>query len=822
MPGQLAALASIEETFAAVAEGHGSVCLLQGGSGMGKTHVARAFLDRLPRSTPSLSGGGIPTGTLPMLPICQAISSTRTGTVTEEVRTVLAEYGEALPVVRDLLGPLLRAGRRTRHRLALSKEIAPGEAYTFCALVDLLRRITREHAAVLFLDDVQWLDASSISFLGHLLYELHALPLLVLLAGKTNGQAAASVERLQETIARLPYVNARSVELLPLGVNELPEVAATILGGTTNFSRAHLSWLERVSRGNPKYLAEALTLLRKGGHLVVRSGAWVFGGDPPNNIIPPSFGRLVIQRLRDECRDGPEALDLIRLAAVVGRRFDARTLAAVEGKALAKILSSLSTVAGQTGYVHRLTPTTVFEFDHDLTRDALLADLGEVASDLHAEVARVLARTTGTAPQIVAFHFREARDSSAAATWYELAANRALAQGSYAEAGELGLNAYEMLRVNSSVSDRPSSRLLGLSARALFFAEEYQRIVDVLGPVLGLVEPPGRADLLRWFGRANARLPTAQAHQDAVLALRAAADLGASTGLSELVSEVWADLVYAYDGIGEHRESQKAFRTALRMASAQHAVPLLVRLYRLTCIFLQPEKVVEMIRMALPIARQHRLSFERAFCWNNLGTAYLNLGRIDQATSAYKTAQRLLLRLGGWRCDAPENNLGVLRFFHGDLPGARTLFSSALAHSRDRHNRLFIRSNRAVVDATTGRLAEAIDDLTTLASEADEAGDVFYRDCLRHNLARALLLDGRAEDGQLAIASCPVHVSIADQSLVSAKRARLLLDLYLARSVEPQNPSLRAEAELLDRTTKPQAWLYRQPWYVCDIEFWED
>jgi len=116
---------------------------------------------------------------------------------------------------------------------------------------------------------------------------------------------------------------------------------------------------------------------------------------------------------------------------------------------------------------------------------------------------------------------------------------------------------------------------------------------------------------------------------------------------------------------------------------------------------------------------------------------------------------------------------------------------------------------------------DAVAQLRALTVDADLTGDTFYANCVRHNLAEALLGAGKPQEARQVAESCTPHHHGGDDLLVRAKRAALIARCNEAcGEISPQDVVL--EAALLERTTKPQAWLYRRPWYLCDIEFWED
>jgi Flp pilus assembly protein TadD len=157
----------------------------------------------------------------------------------------------------------------------------------------------------------------------------------------------------------------------------------------------------------------------------------------------------------------------------------------------------------------------------------------------------------------------------------------------------------------------------------------------------------------------------------------------------------------------------------------------------------------------------------------------------------------------------------------GQSERAEELLHQALERSYDPHSRIFIRSNLAVIAAIRSRRDEAISLLRGLLGDADATGDLFYQDTVRYNLASALLASGQADESLQIATACPPHHVTSDDSLVAGKRARLVARILTALGREV-DAGLRESMAVLDRTTKPQAWLYRYEWELADIEFWED
>ncbi len=317
---------------------------------------------------------------------------------------------------------------------------------------------------------------------------------------------------------------------------------------------------------------------------------------------------------------------------------------------------------------------------------------------------------------------------------------------------------------------------------ALVGAERYQAAAEMLGARTNGLTDEQAAPIKRLLGRASARLPDDASHHAAVTLLREALR-GFHEGTHDAErAATWSDLIYAYDAVGDYAASQAAFRAAARSAKLARDNTATVRLMRLTCVFWQPEKVAEALEKSIALARRQGLHYEEALCHNNLGSAWFAMHDLDRAQHHYQRSYDGLSALGGFRCDTPLNNLGLVALVASRPDEADRLLQTAAARCLDEHSALFIRSNQAVLKARQGKMSTAIEELRKAVSVADLSGDLFYQDCLRHNLARALQMDGNNEEAYQIATGCGVHHSTGDELLVLGKRARLLLELLTPRA----------------------------------------
>jgi predicted ATPase len=794
-------------------DGQGAVCLLTGASGLGKTHVATEFL-RDAQHAQKLTGHALASGGPPLLPICDALTSGDQSQSAAEAKSVAKQYAKSIPLLREVLGPLLSAQEQLEYTKTLPRELVPSETFVFYALTEILRRIARHRTTILFLDDTQWLDGSSTGFLGHLVPDLNALPILLLLVGKTNGDVPRPLAQLRETLTGVEHAAHLALDALDDG--ETAAFVARLLEGKVEITDEQLTWLTQTSRGNPRLLREVLVSLRDKGVIVQQQGAWGFTTAPTSLVVPASFAQLVQDHVTAATNGDTSMEELVGLAAVLGSRCDVRVLARATAQPVHRTIALLTRFGSATGYLRRVGSTTHVEFDHDLTREAILLGLGSVQEDLHATIASTLMADRHAPAAQIAYHLEHAGQSRDAGEMYLRAGDRAAMQSAYTEAAMLYLRADRILAQDGDHEATPL-RIDAASghAEALIKAEQYEDATRYLRQRVRDAGEPGR--LLTLLGRAAARLPQHTAHQEAVRALTKATRLASTP---EERAAIWTELIYAEDSVGNYDGSAAAFRQAMVTARQLHNPALIARLLRLTCIFWQPEKVVESIDEGLRIARREGLLLEEILLLNNRSTALTHLRRFEEAEHCLLQARDWLIGHGGFRADAPTNNLGIIAFAQDHLVQALSWFEQASASSHDDHSLLFIKSNIAVTHHALGASARARADLEALLPHAEATGDLFYRACVRHNLALVQLALGDATAAAVTL-DVPVHRHAPDEDLIQAKRAVLQLRVHEALGTPPP-PGLAASAALLDRTTKPQAWLYRMPWYLVDIEFWED
>jgi DNA-binding CsgD family transcriptional regulator len=366
-------LESLRAALAGAAEGRGTLALVEGPAGIGKSRL---------------------------------LAELRSAAAGEDFRVLTARASELerefpFGIVRQLFEPAL-AGDELRERwfagaaaparaifeaTGLGSDGAGGDA-SFAALHGLYwltANVAADAPVLLSIDDLHWCDRPSLRFLAYLVRRLEDMPALV--AATLRSTDPGTDPGLIAEIGHDP--TARAVRPGPLSAVAVAELVRARLGEDAH--ERFCAACARVTGGNPLLLRQLLTSLEADN--VQPDAEHV---DVVADIGPRAVSRTVLVRL---ARLPDDAVGVARAAAVLGESADLPTVAA-----LAEL--DEEQVAGATTALARaeiLRPEPRLGFVHPLVRDAVYHELSPAHRALmHARAAAVLRESGAPADQVAA------------------------------------------------------------------------------------------------------------------------------------------------------------------------------------------------------------------------------------------------------------------------------------------------------------------------------------------------------------------------------------------------------------------------------------
>jgi class 3 adenylate cyclase/DNA-binding SARP family transcriptional activator/tetratricopeptide (TPR) repeat protein len=434
--GRDAEMRILETALRQAVEGRGSVVVLTGEAGLGKTRLVQecrkrfiawvgAGSGRLPLW---LEGRGASYASATPYGLYRQVVASWVGVAPDEpagrLEPALARTLTNLMGNANLLPPLARMMGIAYP--AASGRVSPEELQrmTFAALRSVVTRFAVAGPTVLVLEDLHWADATSLRLTLDLAELAADRPLLVIATSRPK-----SGREEIATLAAAPC--ARRIVLGPLPaaaeqslVESLIGQVAGAVGGASGAGPEVLAAVLGSADGNPLFVEERLTSLLETRALVREDGAWLLR-QPAGPQLPQVLERLVRSRVD---RLSPAAQEAIRAAAVLGPEFTAPLLAAVLDTRPADLAPVLDELV-DSDLVHREPPESravTFRFRHALIQEATyLGLLRAERRRLHARAAAALeAASRDRLPEVAAVlgqYYAAAEDAERAVHYLEMA-----------------------------------------------------------------------------------------------------------------------------------------------------------------------------------------------------------------------------------------------------------------------------------------------------------------------------------------------------------------------------------------------------------------
>jgi DNA-binding CsgD family transcriptional regulator/tetratricopeptide (TPR) repeat protein len=612
------------------------VALASGEPGIGKTRLLDEIAARASDvGTRVLRGAATEAeGMPPYLPFVEALGRHIRAETPEALR---AQTETTAPILATLLPELPQRLGSLPESYPLPPEQARLRLYE--AVGDWLATLAAEHPLLVMLDDLQWADPATYDLLSYIAGHCGAAQLMLLGAhrqGETTHPQA--FERALATLHRLRILT--TVALPPLSPAEVASLAHERLAGTLEPATSRV--LFRQSEGNPFFAEELLrswlesNALRRGASLrACQTGAADWSLPASAEVqLPPSIQTTIRQRL---IRLPGDALDLLRVAAIIGRTFEVSLLAEAFDCDAETVEERLS-VAIHAQLICPGDPGTL-KFAHDKIRECLYAEVTAARrTRLHAQIGTSLAARPDTHdPRRIAdlaFHFTRSGDRERGVDYARRAAESAMTAYAFEEATTHYHDALELL---DGGDIRRGTLLLALGEANIFAGAE-REAMSVLRLAQTALQSAGNlaaaAQASHALGRAAWRLEevsSAQAAFEETLALLGAeptpervcvlVDLGSLLGVT----------MHRYaEGLAYGREAlalAEQFRDERLIAPAARTVGnLLVRSNDL-------EAGIPLLEHALALAEGTVDFAEAAECCACLVLAYLWSGDIERTLS---------------------------------------------------------------------------------------------------------------------------------------------------------------------------------------------
>ena len=450
--GRGAEVALLHERWAQARDGMGQVVLLSGEAGIGKSRLVLALKEQVAgephtRWECRCSSYFQDSTLYPLIDLSQrALQFGRDEapeTKLQKIAAMLQRYDLAQPETVALWAALLSVPLADRYPpLHLTPQRQKQK--TLEAIGALLRALAAEQPVLLIVEDLHWIDPSTLEWLTLLIDQGPVARLLLLLTYRPEFPApwGARISLTPLTLTRLPRPQVAQMSVRVAGGKALPpEVVAQIVAKTD---------------GVPLFVEELTKTVLESGLLREGAERYELTGPLPPLAIPTTLHDSLMARLDRLAM----VKDVAQLGATIGRTFAYELLQAVSPLDHALLQQSLrQLVDAELVYQQGVPPQATYLFKHALIQDAAYQSLlRSTRQQYHQRIAQVLeahfAQTAETQPELVAYHYTAAGLTAHAIPYWQRAGRRAYERSAYVEAISYLTRGLELLQTEPDTPGR--------------------------------------------------------------------------------------------------------------------------------------------------------------------------------------------------------------------------------------------------------------------------------------------------------------------------------------------------------------------------------
>ena len=474
--------------WAQVKDGLGQVVLLSGEAGIGKSRLAQvlqAHVAAEPQAwlTPcQCSPYHQHTALYPMIDLLERVAlrferEESPSQKLDKLEGFLVQYGLPLSEVVPLFATLLS--------LPLPATYAPRimtpeqqKQQTLHALRTILLRIAAHQPVLFVMEDVHWVDPTTLEFLALLVDQGPTARILALLTFRPDFTPpwTGRAHLTQMTLPRLP--RRQAVEMTGRVAHDKtlpPEVVEQVVAKTD---------------GVPLFVEELTKMVLESGLLQERAGRYELTGPLPPLAIPTTLHDSLMARL-DRLAT---VKGIAQLGATLGREFSYDLLQAVSPWDEGTVRQGLhQLVEAEFLYQRGLPPQATYLFKHALIQDtAYQSLLKSTRQSYHQRIAQVLEErfpaTVASQPELLAYHYTEAGLTRLAMPYWQQAGQRAVERSAPVEAISHLTKGLEVLETLPDTPER---------------AQQELDMQITLGPALMATKGQAALDVERTYARAR-------------------------------------------------------------------------------------------------------------------------------------------------------------------------------------------------------------------------------------------------------------------------------------------------------------------------------
>ncbi|MEM4307629.1 MAG: DUF2791 family P-loop domain-containing protein [Thermoplasmata archaeon] len=638
--------------------GKGRMFFITGEAGIGKTR----FLEEISnvareKGINVFASACIGENAVPYLPLEDALRARVGGEETEVIPLGLTPATLGLPQVSE-------------------NEYASGKTRILEKYLRRIEEITSKNPAVLLLDDLQWADTGTLSFLHYLSRCISEMRLVCLCAFlDAHGEQNETMKTVQNiNIER----NCTLIHLGPLPIDAVGKILTDMLG-TWKISERCLAEVYDRCGGNPLYAEELCKVIVEQN--LFDSEKHDFKAPITQSEIPETVRSMVSFRIM---KLGEEAQKVLKTAAVIGRVFEYSLLERLSDVKNEALLETLEKLIIEDFLREEPGGEEKYRFSQNLMYEVVYSEISTPRKRLlHKRTAELLESRYGSSPKIspeIGRHYMEAGVFDRAAKYYYAAAEYSFKQYTLEECINYAKIADDCVKKidNADAWKGLRYQLLVTLGKAYTLLSKFDDAVIAFEEAVGFAnDSNGVAEVKMLLcephlgkGNADKAMEIANEVQKLVETLEDKKLL-----VKSLLSVGWV-----YERMGSYVEAVLNYEKATVIAQELNDEKLLGDVYHrfgTALIFKSDlEKAKAYLEKALEIRKKYGEKELIAGTYNNLAIAVDYLGDIDASLEYYIQSKKIYEEIGDVRgVGTLYNNIGGIYLIKGEMEKAMDFYN---------------------------------------------------------------------------------------------------------------------------------------------------
>ena len=707
--GRDAPLAELSQRLSSVLNGHRQIVFVTGEGGIGKTTLLDAF------ERESLRGAGVRVargqcvegfgGKEGYYPVLEALGQLIDGPGGDDAVRTLASHAPTWLVQ-------FPSAVRADQRQSLQQEILGATRERMLREIsEALERLSSAEPLVLILEDLQWVDVSTLDLISALARRRRPARLMLIATYRPVDVILSSSPLKEMKQDLLVHRLCHEISLEPLTESQV-ECFLTAEFPDTDLPHALAGIIHRRSDGNPMFMAALADQIRQAGLFASVEGRWTLSV-PPERFdpgVPQTLQQLLEIRIESL---GREERSLLAAGSVAGHRFTAWACGAMLGRAGDEIEPICESLVARLQFLKAAgtmdlpdgSESPQYEFKHALYREALYAQLSATQRRrLHLRLAESMEALPFPAEHPLAaelaLHFEEARSYTRAVRYLILAAAGARRRHAHEDSIRLLRHALDLLaQVPADAAHDLRLQILERISDALYAQGEMLQSADV---DRAAIEQAAQHGLIVAQVNSLTRLARALAFgnpERCVSVCERAAELSRLQddpllkARSEMLAACWRIIAH-----GWRKEDAEICAAARERIRGSEVVPTYYEILyaHVQCIQGDYVGAYQTATAGIPNSIETDNLVVYLSAHSSLVQALLPLGRLGELANILKTA----LEVAGKNRNAPwlgifTANLAWVKLQCGDIAGARRL-AGELMHDQTGEPDVQVRTMAAI------------------------------------------------------------------------------------------------------------------------------